>query len=557
MFTSPRLLIAQFLVKKIRRFERDESGALIIFTLILFFLMVMMGGVAVDVMRYETIRTELQNTLDRCILMAASLDQKLDPESVVRDCVARAGLTDELASVHVVDNLNRREVSATGVAPTNPVFLHLVGIDRFDAKGVSAASQGINNVEISLVLDVSGSMSGTKLSNLKVAAQDFIDTVTQGDDHKRISISIVPYNAQVNLGSDLLNQYNVQKKNKGNGQNPTLSNSYAQGSNCVEMPTSFYKSPGLTNQQPMNQTAHADFMYNTNYAYSYVSATDSTYALPRYDATYCRTTALNQIMLASNDAAALKSKVRGLEAGGNTSILMGMKWGVNLLDPDTRPMFQDLAAKGKMGSDLAVRPFDYGDRDTMKIVVLMTDGEHVSHTYIADDYKVGNSGIYLASDGKYSVYKANKAGTSKYWVPHLMSWAASAYKPTGGSVAEQDWSDIWAHLKVAYVSWQFYALPARNLGQDPSTAFNAAFNEMVRTNATPTAMNASLQDICSAAKDKKILVYGIAFEAPTNGQQQIRNCSTSDSHYFNAQGANIKSAFKSIASDITKLRLTQ
>lgn len=540
--TSPRHILAQILVNKIRAFHRDESGALIIFTLVLFMLMVMMGGVAVDVMRHEAMRTKLQNTLDRCVLMAASLDQRLVPETVLRDCVAKTGLTDQLADVRVVDALNRREVAAIGVAPTNPYFLHLIGINEFDAKGRSTATQAINNVEISLALDVSGSMSGTKIAELKVAAQQFVDTVTAGDEHKRVSISLVPYNAQVNLGADLMNQYNVQNRHS------------AAGSNCLELPQASYASTAMPKETALRQMAHADYAYNTNYAWGYVSPTDATYARPNFNATFCRTTSVNQVRLPSTNAETLKAQIRALEAGGNTSILMGMKWGVTLLDPQTRPVFQDLAAQNKMASELAVRPFAYNDNDTKKIVVLMTDGEHVSHTLITDAYKTGPSGIYKASDGRYSVYKADRVGTNKYWVPHSQSWASSAYRPSRGSVTQQDWSAIWADLKVAYVAWQFYALPASNLGQDANTAFYAAFNAMVQSNPNRAGLNASLQQTCAAVKDQNVVVYGVAFQAPTNGQAQIRSCATSEAHYFDGD---IGSAFSAIASDITKLRLTQ
>ena len=44
------------------------------------------------------------------------------------------------------------------------------------APGASTAEQRVNNVEIVLVLDVSGSMSGTKITNLKSAAAEFVDT---------------------------------------------------------------------------------------------------------------------------------------------------------------------------------------------------------------------------------------------------------------------------------------------------------------------------------------------------------------------------------------------
>jgi hypothetical protein len=55
-----------------------------------------------------------------------------------------------------------------------------------------------------------------------------------------------------------------------------------------------------------------------------------------------------------------------------------------------------------------------------------------------------------------------------------------------------------------------------------------------------------------------VIVYGIAFEAPTNGQTQIKNCATSDAHYFLADAnLSIATVFRAIANNISELRLTQ
>ena len=166
------------------RFQRDESGTLIIFGLILFVLMVMMGGFAVDLMRYENTRTNLQNTLDRSVLAAAALTQKRNPNAVVRDYMLKAGLKDQLSSVQVTEALNSRTVGAVGVADTHPLFLHMLGIDRFDAKGRSQAQQTITNVEIVLVLDISGSMSRNNgSSSLRVLPSDKGSTHTSTPSH--------------------------------------------------------------------------------------------------------------------------------------------------------------------------------------------------------------------------------------------------------------------------------------------------------------------------------------------------------------------------------------
>ena len=68
------------MMRRLRRFRRDEDGSMIIFTLFLILMMLMVGGMAVDLMRFETNRSRLQATLDRAVLAAADLDQKQRPE---------------------------------------------------------------------------------------------------------------------------------------------------------------------------------------------------------------------------------------------------------------------------------------------------------------------------------------------------------------------------------------------------------------------------------------------------------------------------------------------
>ena len=72
-------------------------------------------------------------------------------------------------------------------------------------------------------------------------------------------------------------------------------------------------------------------------------------------------------------------------------------------------------------------------------------------------------------------------------------------------------------------------------------------------------MNGMLQQSCGLAKQAGVIVYGIAFEAPANGQQQISNCASSvDAHYFNAtDGAEMRNAFRTISSNLSQLKLTQ
>lgn len=552
-----RILLAAFEQNNLglarKRFAKDESGAVLVFSLVLFVLMIMMGGIAVDLMRYETTRTTLQNTLDRSTLAAASLSQSLDPEAVVRDYFAKAGLTEYLTTVNVDEGLNFREVNANALADTEPFFLHMIGINELEAPGRSTAEQRISNLEISLVLDVSGSMGGAKLAYLKTAAKEFVETVLSSDPDGRIAISIVPYNAQVNLGPVLRAEY-IANHNHG-----------VVGSDCFEVEPSLYSNAHISTATGISMMAHADISSSNSNTSTHLAPTNSS-ALPSYSNVSCKLTAGNIVRLPSQDIATLQAQIDGLVANGNTSIMAGMKWGLALLDPGARPMFTSLIADNQMVAELDGRPFEYEDTEAFKIIVLMTDGAHVSHNRVVDAFKTGASPIYKSTgDGNYSVFHPARAG-NKYWTPHRSEWRAAAWD-SGTGVTQQDWKQIWTNLRASYVAMHFYARATGTSSGTRSTIYTNKMNEIRSQFASAPTMDAQLQQSCALAKTKEVVVYGIAFQAPTDGQQQIRECTTGydpldptgdNAYYFAPVGdESIKDSFRTIATNISQLRLTQ
>ncbi len=556
-----------------QRFAKDESGTMIIFALILFVLMAMMGGIAVDLMRYETTRTTLQNTLDRSTLAAASLSQSLDPESVVRDYFAKAGMTTYLTSVNVDEGLNFREVNANAVADSKPFFLHMIGINEFMAPGASTAEQRISNVEIMLVLDVSGSMAGTKMTNLKSAASEFVDTVLSSDGEDRISIGLVPYNGQVNLGPTMAAKFNV-----------TLPTGVADTA-CVDLPASVYTTTEMSRTVVLPTTAYADTFSAMSGASgnSQTAPTSTSYQAtssngPVSTNRWCPPSAVNIVRPPINDISDLQGYINNMNAIGATSINAGLKWGLSLLDPAARPIFAELADDDVIPETFDVRPFDYTDEEAMKVIVLMTDGSHFAEERMNDAYKDGTSPIYKGTDGYYSVKhttgRPTAAGTNEYFVPHLCtttncrngSNTAEAWKSAAhSSGVAQSWQTVWKDLRVSWVAWQLYA---RALGTDTTrTSLYSTWMTNFRS-LTPTGtMDTQLQDVCTLAKGKRnIVIYGIAFDAPAAGALQIKKCTSGydplqptgeNPYYFSSTPSNIKTAFRAIATNISQLRLTQ
>lgn len=204
----------------LQRFWRSEDGNSTIVCIYLCLAILLVTGGAIDVMRYEAVRTKMQHVLDRAVLAAADLDQEADPSAVVQDYAEKAGLGNALTGVTVEQGVNYRTVSATGRSDMDTLFMRMSGIDTLSAPGLSTAEEKIANVEISMVLDISGSMrDNNRMVNLKPAAKSFVDKVMTEESEGVTTLNLVPYAGQVNPGEYMFKYMRGErpKINENNG----------------------------------------------------------------------------------------------------------------------------------------------------------------------------------------------------------------------------------------------------------------------------------------------------------------------------------------------------
>ncbi len=90
----------------------------------------------------------------------------------------------------------------------------------------------------------------------------------------------------------------------------------------------------------------------------------------------------------------------------------------------------------------------------------------------------------------------------------------------------------------------------QNLASQPGGLSRNRRNSQSNSNARRT-----FDQMCQVAKDEDIIIFTIAFNTNAEGQQQMFDCATSPSHFFNVED-DISDAFNTIASQISALRLT-
>ena len=505
-------------IARLERLRHDEAGSLTIFGLFIFVAMLIAGGLAVDLMRYETQRVRLQSTLDRGVLAAASLSQPKDAETVVRDYFVKAGLGSNLDRVSVAEGLNFRSVAAEASAPVETLFMSMLAFDEFVAPAAGKAEENRREVEISLVLDVSGSMDrNQRLPRLKVAAKEFVDAVMHSPgDRDLISISIIPFATQVVAGADLLSSFDVSSEHTA--------------SHCIDFPSTAFSSTGIAPGAALQRTGHFDGISGGSSPSNMV----------------CQSAANRQILAFSNDPAALKTKIDSLSAQGNTSIDLGAKWGTFLLDPSSRAILSDRIRRGLADTDFEGRPLAYGAEQSMKVLIVMSDGANTAQPMLNGAYATGPSGVFRDPvSGKLSFRDTDP---SRYWIEATKTWAPAPYISGAQPAVELSFQALW-DLRPT----KSYAATRARMDTDSAGTWERRVQMAVDTGAK----NARTSSICRAARTAGVTVFTIGFEADSGGNATLRDCATSAAYFFDVNGLEISEAFAAISSTINQLRLSQ
>jgi Flp pilus assembly protein TadG len=184
----------------------DERGAVAMMFALLVVTMVAFVGGAVDFARYHQIRTQYQNSLDSASIAAARALQLGRTEAEAYEVGHRF-----MASVHERYRLPGTidfRIAESGVMmvgtlnlsmPTS--MLAVVNLPKIDMNLSNTAKFGVGpDVELSLMLDVTGSMGGQKLEDLKMAVEDLIKIVVQEEaTTSKSRVALAPFSNAVSL----------------------------------------------------------------------------------------------------------------------------------------------------------------------------------------------------------------------------------------------------------------------------------------------------------------------------------------------------------------------
>lgn len=218
------------MIDKLQGFRGDDHGAVIIpFALSVIVLSATIGG-AIDFNRWHSAKRLTSEALDSAVLAGVRTLQLHPGNTQLALDAANAFFVRNIdGSIHFSTNTvqfafvdNNTALTATGDATIDATFLKTIGIDQMtvvsDSGGnmpkakITTGGQGGSNLEMSLVLDVTGSMcndgagpctSSTKMDGLKAAANNLIDMVIASNQSAYYTkMAIVPFASSVRVGPD-------------------------------------------------------------------------------------------------------------------------------------------------------------------------------------------------------------------------------------------------------------------------------------------------------------------------------------------------------------------
>jgi len=211
-------------------------------------------------------------------------------------------------------------MTASGTAYIKTPFLQLANIAKlplistattqFSQAQLATGGNGGQNIEVAMMLDITGSMAGQKLTDLKASATDLINIVVWDDQSKFTSkVAIVPFSEDIRLpNTTALGK--ARSTTLATATSKSVSGTTCYLSDCVVERTGTQK-------------------------YTDAASAAGQYAMGHYTSTFSGTTTKKgvctvpvgaEVMPLSGDKTALLNKVAGLSAGSGTAGHLGTAW---------------------------------------------------------------------------------------------------------------------------------------------------------------------------------------------------------------------------------------
>lgn len=610
----------------LRRLAGETRGNVaMIFGLSLPVLILMTVG-GVDIHRASTVRVNLQDALD-----AAALHAARSPYTSNTD-IQRVGLAALKANLKAYPQIRLREADTTFVLNSDDVvianskvdvktlvaniFLPPYGkfMDDYIAVGAhSEVDRSSRNVEVALVLDLTGSMNSSgRLSALIAASKDLVDLVVQDVQSPYYSkIALVPYSNSVNPGT-YLNTVRGSITGSTNISGATLNltgNQRTITAATRARPVVITSSGhGFVNGDVVWITGVGGMTQLNNKAYVVTNKTNNTFELysttgSRIDGrdwgsfsgtngrvqkcqnNNCSVTVTSNGHGLQNNQYVRITDVNGMTALNNQTFLVGnVSTNTYTIDPSDTSTLSPYTSGGKswcaqQGCTYFAYENMYGDLQTNLVSGCVTERtgtnrytetsastSKVGRHYPANGSCLSNTIVPLSSDRTMLKNRINAFtaidGTAGQigigWGWYMVSPNFNSIWPSGS--AGQYNSAETLKAVVIMTDGEFntpYCQGVISRDAGSGSGDNAYKNNCAPDNADPFTQSRAL---CDAMKVQGVVVYtvGLGISATGEAADVLRYCATGTGNFHMAtNSSDLAGAFGAIGRDITQLRISK
>ncbi len=439
---APRSLFARARGMLSRLVHDRRGGIAMIFGLSL--VPITLGaGLAVDLGRAYAVKSRLSYALDAAGLAVGSSS---GTTAELQQIMQRYFDANYPASEYGVPatptmTITNDQISLSVTADVSTLLMGAVGVDNIQVAASSLIVKETKGLEIVMVLDNTGSMSGSKIQSLKTAATDLVNIVFGNETAPALlKMGIVPFTGSVNIGASntsLLTGYNPSDFSPDvwrgcvearNYPNDTLDTSIGVGGAWRP----YLWQPSWINPWPP------------------ISGSRGEIQGPNM---HCPVS----LLPLTNQKQDITNKINEMEARGVTHINFGAVWGWRVLSEDP-PFTQGLP---------------YNDPDNQKVAIIMTDGENFISNY---------TGTYSAYG---SLYDGRLGTTSK------SAAEAELNRRLGEVCTNMKNNDILIYTITFQVSSSTARDVMRSCATDPSKYFDSPSNAELEANFRAIAQQLS------------------------------------------------------------------
>ena len=309
-------------------FASDDRGGVAIIFALMFTVLLLCVGVGIDYSRVTHTSSKLGAAADAAALAGglALLDGRNTDADIraitvkyFNENVNQSGTFGNVGPVTVTIDRAAGAVKVDASAAVEMTIMRTQGYQQINVPVTSSTLSDQKDIELGMALDVTGSMGGQKIIDLRNAAKDLVDILLpDSGTPNKVRIGLAPYAASVNAG--------VYASTVTNGVS----------TKCV---TERGGAQAFTDAKPVSNATYLQNRAGNN----------------------CPSAKVEPI---TDNKVLLKSKIDTYQAGGSTAGHIGAGWASYLVSPEWTGIWPASST-----------PANYQDGKTLKAIILMTDGE--------------------------------------------------------------------------------------------------------------------------------------------------------------------------------------